>query len=301
MLQKVYQILASKTLAIALFALICLVSIPGTFMEERDIYSTLISRVLLGFMGLNLSFCTFRRLRSLSRPVVIMHIGGMLILISSLISSLGFVATVNITEGTSTDKVYRWDKNEDMPLGVNLFVRKVNMEYYPVSVKVGVLKEKEKVGLFELKTGDSFNIGDFRIKVDSIELPEENLKLSIFDRDRLIGNADTLGDSEPPQNFPYKFVFVAFKNPVLKRTWVDLTLDRGSGIIAEGTSEVNNPFEWNGLKFINTDIDRDKYGFRMAGIQVVRDPGRPYAYFGFSILGIGAVAYLLRRLKAAKR
>jgi len=301
MLQKAYQILASKKLAIALFAVICLVSMPGTFMEERDIYSGLMTGVLLGLMGLNLSFCTLRRWKSLPGPVIIMHAGGTLILAGSLISSFGFVATVNISEGTSTDKVYRWDRKEDTPLGVNLSVKKINMEYYPSPVKVGVRKGKEKVGLFELKTGGSFNLENFRIKVDSIEFPEENLKLSIFDKERLIGSVNTVGDSRFPQDFPYEFVLVAFKDPIVKRVRVDLALNRDAEIIAEGVSEVNGPFKWNDLRFYNTSIDRDKYGFLMAGIQIVRDPGRPYVYFGFCILGLGAAAYLVRRLQVGKR
>ena len=301
MLQKAYKVLASKKLAIALFAVICIVSIPGTFMEERDIYSDLASRVLLGLMGLNLSFCTLRRWKSLPGPVIIMHAGGTLILAGSLISSFGFVATVNISEGTSTDKVYRWDTKEDTPLGLDLSVKKINIEHYPLPVKVGVRKGKEKVGLFELKTGGSFNLENFRIRVDSIEFPAENLKLSLFDKEQPIGSVNTVGDSSLPRDFPYEFVLVAFKDPVVKRVRVDLALNRDAEIIAEGVSEVNGPFKWKDLRFYNTSIDRDKYGFLMAGIQIVRDPGRPFVYFGFCILGLGAAAYLLRRLQVGKR
>ena len=301
MLQKAYQILASKKLSIALFAAVCLVSMPGTFMEERDRYSGLMTGALLGLMGLNLSFCTLRRWKSLPVQVIIMHAGGILILTGSLISSFGFVATVNISEGTSTDKVYRWDRKADTPLGMDLSVKKVNIEYYPLPVKVGVRKGKEKVGLFELKTGGSFNLDKFRVRADSIEFPEENLKLSIFDDERLIGSVNTVGDSSIPRDFPYEFVLVAFKDPIVKRAWVDVALQRGAEIIAEGVSEVNGPFKWNDLRFYNTNIDRDKYGFLMAGIQVVRDPGRPYVYSGFCILGLGAAAYLVRRLQVVKR
>lgn len=301
MLQKIYQVLASKKLAIALFAGICIVSIPGTFMKERDTYSSLLSAIFLVLMGLNLSLCTFRRRKSLPKTVIIMHVGSILVLAGSLISSFGFVATANITEGTSSDMVYRPDLGKDVPLGMNLSVEKMNTEYYPVPVRVGVLKGNEKHGLFELKTGESFKLGDIRVKADGIEFSGENLKLSIFDGNQLIGHADTSGNNDLPQQFPYSFVLVAFRDPAIKREWVDLKLDKGNETVAVGHSEVNTPLKWNDLRFYYIGMDRDKYGFALVGIQIVRDPGRPYIYFGFCVMGLGAIWYLVKKIYRPKQ
>ena len=301
MLKQLYQIFASKKFALALFGGICLFSVPWTFMEERDIYSSLIVRVMFGLMGLNLLLCTLRRMGFLSKPVIIMHIGGLLVLIGGAVSSFGFLATVNIYEGKMTDKVYRWDVKQDVPLGAILAVKKINTEYYPAPVKVGVLRADEKAGLFELKTGESFSIGDYSIKVEDFELPSESLRLSVFQQNNFIGSALTSGTVDLPDNFPYRFVLVAFKNPLLKRVWVDLSISDGKNVIAEGSTEVNSPFKWNGLSFYNTEISRDTYGFNYAGIQVTKDPGRPYVFFGFSIIGIGSLMYFMKRLKRTVR
>lgn len=301
MLKRLYQILISKQLAASLFAAVCLFSVPWTFTEERYLYSGIIIRVIFGLMGLNLLFCTMERTRLLSKPVIIMHIGGLVVLVSGVISSFGFLATVNIYEGKMTDKAYRWDIRQDVPLGVNLAVKKINAEYYPVLLKVGVKRGEEKVGLFELKTGESFSIGDYSIKAEALELPSENLRLNVSEHNNFIGSASTSGTVDLPDNFPYRFVLVAFKDPLLKRVWVDLSISNGKNVIAEGPSEVNSPFKWNGLSFYNTEISSDKYGLPYAGIQVTKDPGRPYVFFGFGLMGIGSVMYFVKKFSGAAR
>ena len=301
MLQKSYQILSSKQLAVILFACICAASVPGTFAEEKGIYSTLIFRAMIGLLGINLTLCTVRRARVLPGPVVVMHAGIVLILAGAFVGSFGFVETVNIYEGTSVDKAYRWDVKKDVPLDMNLTVKKINTEFYPTPVRVGVLKGDEKVGLFELNTGGSFNLGEYRIRADSLEFPSENLMLSVFRGDRFIGPADTSGYSRTGADFPYRFVLVAFKNPRLKKLWVDLLLSRGSRVLAEGISEVNKPLRWGGISFYHTQTARDEYGMAYAGIQMVKDPGKPYVFSGFGITGLGAAMYLLKRLYGAKK
>jgi len=77
-------------------------------------------------------------------------------------------------------------------------------------------------------------------------------------------------------------------------------LSKGAEILAEGSSEVNKPLKWEGLSFYHTRADVDQYGMPFAGIQITRDPGRPFVFFGFAIMGFGAAAYIMRRLYGFK-
>ncbi len=294
-LTRTNQILASTELAIALFGAICLFAIPGTLMEKREIYSNPFFLALLGLLGLNLAFCTLNKFKAVSKPVLIIHSGVLLTLVGCVVSSFGFVATVNIYEGTMVDQVYRWDMEADVPLGIELTVKRIQREYYPIPIRVGVLKGEGKVGLFTLKTGEYFSVGTYRIRAESLSLPAENLKLTVLQGERPVGSYETSGRNDLPADFPYSFKLVAFQNPKLKRLWVDLLLSRSGETIAEGTSEVNAPFEWAGLSFFNTQVDRDPQGRAFAGIQIVKDPGRPYVFFGFTVTCLGAVLAFVRR------
>ena len=297
MLKRTYRFLSSTELAVVLFLAVAVLAIPGTFTENRTFYAHPVFLSVLGALALNLILCTVRRFRSISVPVLILHLGVVVVCGGVIARASGFVATVNVYEGTMVDMVYRWDLDRDVPLGAELTVKRINREYYPIPVKVGVLRGEAKDSLHTLKTGDSFMLGPYRIRVDSLEFPTEVLKFSVFDQGRPVGVCDTAGVSTLPASFPYSFKLVAFQNPVLKRLWVDLALARNAAPVAEGVSEVNAPFVWEGLYFYNTQVGVDKVGMPFAGIQVVRDPGRPCVFAGFAIMGLGAILSFARRFR----
>lgn len=294
--KKTIKFLASTELAVGLFLVISLVAIPGTVSDNRTIYSSPLFLSLLGLFGINLVLCTKRRYRTISRSVLVLHGGVLLTLLGCILASFGFVSTVNLYEGTMVDHVYRWDKEADVPLGFGMALKKINWEFYPMPVKIGVLRGQTKEKLFELKTGQRFDFNEYNIAVGPVEYGSENLKLSVYAKDRLIGIFNTLtGVSDLPADFPYSFKLVAFKPPKLKRQWVDLILKDTSGIVAEGTAEVNGPFQWGGLYFFNTQVELDPEGAPYAGIQIVRDPGRYVVFSGMVIVAIGAFMATFRR------
>ncbi|MBI5099946.1 MAG: ResB-like family cytochrome C biogenesis protein [Nitrospirae bacterium] len=292
-----YLFFGSKKFTLGIFLVLCLFLIPRTFIKTEDIQLGTWGSMIFGLVGLNLALCTLQRIKTIAKAVIVIHVGVLMSFAGAVISSFGYIATVNIYEGKKADKVYRWDLKKDMPLGVDIMVKKINVQYYPVAVKVGVLRGKEKVGLFMLKTGESFHLEQFTVKADNLELMQaQKLNLSIYDGDNLVGTADTLGDNTLPADFPYEFKLVAYQNPSLKRLWVDLSLSKDSEVVTEGTSEVNHPLTWGKFSFYNTKVDTDEYGFPFAGIQITNDPGVPYVYVGFAVAGIGSIIFLFKRL-----
>lgn len=296
--ERVYRFLGGTGLALSLFGAITLFVIPGTFGIGRSLYASLPFKVLLALLMVNLLACTAQRWKRLKWPVLLLHCGVLVVLSGAFLTSIGYVATVNIYEGGKTELAYRWDLDQDVPLGFDLAVEKIYREYLPVPVKVGVLRGADKIGLFLLKTGEGFTVGDYQVRVDAIDLAAETLHLTVSQGGNAIGTASTSGETSLPEGFPYAFKLVAFKNPVLRRTWVDLKLLRDSTVLAQGTTEINSPFQWGGLYFYNTLIDRTPKGEPFAGIQIVRDPGRPVVFAGFVLAGIGALALFIRRLYA---
>ena len=294
---RFFRFVCSTELAIALFLAICLLAIPGTFSETRNIYSSPLFVSLLGMLGVCTLACTVRRIKYLPLSVLLIHSGVILLLTGAVVSSYGYVTTVNIYEGTGVTEAYRWDKQADTPLGFELSVKKIITEFYPVPVKVGVLKGSEKHALFTLTTGESFKLGEYTVRIVSLDSVLKKLHLSVSRQGQLIGSADTSGERELPADFPYDFRLVAFRNHILKRMWVDLQLSMDSRTIAEGTSEVNMPFQWGGLDFFHVKTERDGNGRAYAGIQIVRDPGRPFVFASFIVLGIGVLMTFVRRIR----
>ncbi len=291
-----YYLLSSKELTIGLLPVLCLLLAVTTFTERDFPLIWNIISWLLWLLVLNLSLCTIQRIKILPGPVLLMHIGVIIAFAGGGISSFGFVATVNIYEGDVADKVYRWDVKKDVNPGVVIMIKKLHEEYYPVPVKVGVLRGEEKFGLFVLKTGEEFVVEGYTVRVDELELYAKKLKLSVYYKGDLIGSTDTSGTGNLPDDFPFAFKLVAYQNPVIKKTWVDIELIRDSDTVAEGEVGVNSPLKWGGMNFHHTATDRDPAGRPFVGIQITKDPGTGYVYTGFIIIALGGVYYLLRRM-----
>jgi hypothetical protein len=297
--ERFSRFIGGTGLAIILFGAIILFVIPGTFGIGRSLYSSMPFKVLLALLVVNLLACTVQRWKRLKWPVLLLHGGVLVVLFGALLTSFGYVATVNIFERGKTEQAYRWDLEQEVPLGFDLAVEKIHREYLPVPVKVGVLRGGDEAGLHILNTGESFNVGDYKVLVDSIDLSAKTLHLTIFRGGLLVGTTSTSGETALPGGFPYEFRLVAFKSPVLRRAWVDLKLLRDAAVLAQGSTEINSPFQWGGLYFYNTLIDKTPLGEPFAGIQIVRDPGRPVVFAGFVLAGVGALALFMGKVRAA--
>ena len=289
------NLFSATEVTLGLFALLVCVLVPTTFFAAPASSLFIPAKIILALIGLNLAVCTLSRLKSLRAATLLIHLGSVVILAGALIDTLGFVSTVNIYEGTSTDTVFRWDIKKDVALGFDLRVTGINSEFYPIGVKVGVLKDGKKVDLFVTREGDSFVVEGHRVRVAALDLPARDLQLAVQSQDDgSITTISTSGRHELPPGFPLDFKLVAFQDPQVKRIWVDLELRKKGELVAAGTAEVNHPLNWQGRQFFLTKVTTDAFDRSYAGIQISKAPGIPYVYSGFVILCLGLLLSLKR-------
>lgn len=287
-----FAALCSKSLTLFLLAALVLVLTPAT-VSKLPLFIT-VGRLLLVLLAINLSLCTVRRWRYLAGSVILIHAGILVILAGSLAGRAGFVATVNIYEKESTTTAFRWDRQQDFPLGFTLRVRKINRDFYPTSVRIGVLMDGRQEKLYELKSGENFTHAGNRIEVLDLDpvLPALHLAVTSPGGERAL---QTLSKEIPARRTGLALQLVGFQTPVVKRSWVDLDIISGSDSPVLGQAEVNHPFIWRGLRFYHTATNADPLGQPYAGLQIVDDQGIPVVYLGFLLLCLGNVLILLKK------
>jgi len=295
---KFIQWLSSTQLSLFLFGLLAAAAIPGTLLKsQREYYNHPLFQVILFAFALHLAICTAKRWKSLSRTTLIVHAGVLITLAGAFLTGRGYVATINIYEGESSNSVYRWDLKQDTPFGHEIRVKKINTEFHPVPLQIGIMKGTEKFDLKTVKTGETFPLDGYSVKVEKFDPMREVVTITVMKGTRIIGSADTLGISSLPADFPFSFKLVAFQDAVIKRFGVDLELLENGHVITSGITEINHPFNWNGLDFFNTEISTDQDKRPFAGIQIVHDPGKYVVYSGMFILAAGTIAAWYRRFR----
>lgn len=296
--KKTVDWLASTQLTLMLFGLLSVAAIPGTLLKSpREYYSHPAFTLLLTAFALHLAICTGMRRRSLSRSTLVVHLGVLLTLIGALLTGRGSVATVNIYEGESSATAYRWDLKQDTPLDHEIRIKKINFEFHPVPLQIGVMKGAQKYLLKTIKTGEAFPLDDYTVIAERFDPFREVVSITVMKGTQLIGTADTLGVSTLPGGFPFSFKLVAFQDATLRRFWVDLELLKNGHVFSSGVTEINHPLNLNGIDIFNTEIGFDQEKRPYAGIQIVRDPGKYTVYTGMFILVVGTLAAWYRRFK----
>jgi cytochrome c biogenesis protein ResB len=293
---KIIKWLSSTELSLILFGLLAAAALPGTLLKsQQGYYHHPLFILLLSAFGLHLVLCTVKRWRSLAPTTLVVHGGVLVVLAGAVITTTGYVATVNIYEGESTKTVYRWDLKKDAPFAQEIRVARIHTDFHPVPLQIGVMQGEKKHSLKTTKTEESFPLDGYTVKVDRFDPWRETAYLTVTKDGAVLGKADTSGASTLPAGFPFSFKLVAFKEAVIKRFWVDLELLENGRTVAAAPTEVNRPFQWHGIDFFNTQISLDEAKRPYAGLQIVRDPGKYIVYAGMTILSLGAVAAWYRR------
>ena len=105
-IDNIYRLLASRKFALYIFFGLVLVLVPKTLISEPNTYLDGAMHLVLGLLLVNLSLCTIQRFKALRKATLFIHIGTIVTVAGGLISGLGYVATINIHEGSSVDTVF---------------------------------------------------------------------------------------------------------------------------------------------------------------------------------------------------
>lgn len=288
------EVCSSTRLAVWLFVLLAAVLIPFVFFRAQPFLRWAVATLLV-LLGMNLACCTVTRFTSLRRPTLLCHGGFLLVLCGALWGMTGYVATVNLYENDQVSTLYRWDREEDFQPGFAVRVGQVRQSWYPVSVKIGVLRDGKKADLYETREGGFFDIDGVRIEVESFAVDTEQAALVARGGDGAelarISTAD--GSEFVHGGAVYAFRLVAFKEPAVREVAVPVEVLLDEAVAAAGVISINNPLDWQGHRIFLTSVDHDQYGNPYVGLQITKDPGVLVVYAGFAVLCVGALWRLL--------
>ena len=290
--------LASLEVALAILLLLGLTAIPGTFLENRQgYYGSSPFLLLLVLLGLSLLVCTLRRWRRLATGVLVVHLGMLVILGGFVVREVtGVVATVNLYPGDTVSRFYIPDRDREAELGFSLQVQRVVTEYHPVPLKIGVLRGAAKQGLYTVKTGGMFMAQGYRGVVERFNRQGPSVQMTVYAGEARLGTVDTAGNTTLPGDFPLKFKLVAYQDPQISRSALELQTARSNEPPLNGSVEVNQPLSRYGFDFYYVQHAFDRQGREYVGIQIVRDLGRPIVFLGMALAAVGAVMVAFRRL-----
>lgn len=291
-MSTIYRYLTSLSFVPVILMLLAIASIPGTIgWEGRGYYDTPPFIALLSLLVLLITTCTLRSWKSLRFSVTLVHAGFVIVCLGGVIRGLfGFIATSNVYEGGTIDHAYRWDRGRDAPLGFALTLRKISFELYPIPLRVGVLKNGEKYRLVTTAEGKTVSFDGISLVIDRFDPEDKTLHVSMISP---VGRRLPLDPSNPAVagrgGTIYTLVPVAWQTPGVKRSWVEIVVRTPSGGEITGVAEVNDPFSVQGLSIHHVSNDIDPTGRPYAGIQFVKDPGRPLVFFGMFLAVMGGI------------
>lgn len=225
---------------------------------------------------------------------IITHMSILLVLSGAMVGSLGFVGTANVYVGDYTGRCYNWSAGRETPLGFDLYVEGFALKYYPVDVKVGVRDRAtgRKAGEFTTREGESFDIpgAGYTVSVKGFDPDRREAVLNIYKGDALAGVYDTglpAGGPQAPPLFRYDMALTAYKEPVIKSVDSTVRIIKDGRVVRRGSVEVGSPIDYGGVGIYQSSYGRDPEGRYYSGFQIVKDPGVPLVWAGFSLLLAG--------------
>lgn len=282
-----------------------------------DIYHSWWFVILLSLFFVNLLICSIDRLRFSLQTVgsIFTHLSIILILLGALISALfGQRGFMDLYEGESKDIFYVKDKPYKLDFKVSL--EDFDIQWYkPQSHQVIVyVKNKNKKQVYSVELGKVYQvkgtnysfiavdyIPDFFIRSDGTAKSKSEWPRN----PTLLVKIRHLNDVEERwvfANFP-NFVSIKDENIKFIYNWSGRIKDFQSKVkisqadkaVLTKIIRVNCPLKYKGYTFYQSNYNPEELTW--TGLQVVKDPGVGWVFFGFILLNGGLLLTYYVRLK----
>jgi cytochrome c biogenesis protein ResB len=266
--------------------------------------------LVLAVLALNVSLCTWRRLRARGAAGrtgaalldAALHVALVAILAGGAGRALfGFTGTGYLFVGEETREVYDWGRGADAPLGFGLVARERVEEFYPLRVKVGVSRAADgaKLALLEVREGAAPALlpgGDLALSFQGLDDRRALLRFGVAGRGLPasveLGAAES-GAKVAPAG-PYTLTLVAYRR-VLRGVRSRVAVVDGGRTVREVWIASNDPLSYRGASVSATGWGRDDAGREYVGIQVTRDPAAPLFWAGCVLFSLAAPLLLVAR------
>ena len=285
---------------------------------------------LLGLLVLNIVLCLSARLRSLKRRpgALLVHASAVFIAAGALIGARwGVDGFMSLREGEKKDyfEVKTRHGLKRVPLSFSVGLEDFVLERYGSS-SGGVMlvrgQGQELIESFPVKVGSIHKVlgGQYSLEILR-ELPDFQMSLETGEiisasdnpnnpavQIKISGN----GEEEtrwlfakhpnihsPGEKLPLEVQYSLGGSSYVKDYKSKLWIEEGGSRVLAKTIEVNDPLAYNGYNFYQASYDDKTLSW--TGLQVVKDPGVPAMYVGFTMLCVGVTVELYSRGWRASR
>lgn len=225
---------------------------------------------------------------------MVTHFSILMVILGAIVGSLGFISTVNVYVGGSTDVAYNWTTGRDEPLGFTLYVDNFSRKFYSSAMKVSVREWStgRNVGVFDVRDGGAFRIPGTAITVspDMVDTVRREVLLNLYVEGTPIGRFDTgdpAGSRDLIPGINYMFSLESFDMPAVKSILSTIRIVRDGRMVKQGVIGVNSPLRFEGLTVYQTSYGETEDGRGYTGYQIVKDPGVPLVWAGFVFIMVG--------------
>lgn len=227
----------------------------------------------------------------------LVHLSLLVLMAGALAGELGFVGTLNIHVGKSSQSYFDWDSKSDQPLGFTFRLDHFEPRFYPIELRFEAVDpvSGQVLQQYQVKEGEVVQLprAGLSARVVAFVPFEKRLVLELFDNGVSLGEYVGLPAPMGLSNTldpGFELRPTEYRDPILRQMHSEVSILEGGEVVQQGVIEVNRPLLHRGVRIYQTAFGQDQYGFWYAGFQFSRDPGENVVWVCSVLLVLGLAA-----------